>query len=321
MSEHQEEVRVNLAAFARGFLETFLDSDELRQILDRLVREAVDSVVPRKYQIVTMDEVVSVTGARDELPSLVQTLKARIGSGVMVVGPAGSGKTTLGRQCADVMDLSWIPVSCNPELTGSALLGRNQPNSNGGAHFARGPFLRMYEDGGIIQLEEFDTADPSILLLLNTALDSDVLPVPNRSDNPTAKRHKDFYCILTANTFGDGASREYVGRMQQDAAFLDRFVGSTFYIDYDDKLEESIAATYRRSGSDVLMFVRKLRNAVRETKTRRIVSTRMLKNGCMLAEAGFQPREVVDRLLINWNEAERTKLEVDTKANSIWPVA
>jgi cobaltochelatase CobS len=183
------------------------------------------------------------------------------------------------------------------------------PDGHQGARYYNGPFLNGYESGGLVVLEEFDTVDPSVVLVLNTAIDSDTLPVPNRGDKPLAKRHKDFYLIIDANTFGDGASREYVGRMQQDAAFLDRFTGATFFLDYCPELESQLALQYKKHGQNVLAFVRELRKKTRETQTRRIVSTRLLLRMCQWTEAGLTPDQAMSRCLVHWTDAERAKLE------------
>lgn len=308
MSE-EIDVTMNLEHFAKAFAETIFDSPGLLKVLDDRVKATFEKFKPQAYEIVELTTITRVEGARKELVDCVQALK--LGMNIMIVGPAGSGKTTLTRQIADMLEVAWLPISCNPELTSSALLGRMMPDGNAGARYVPGPFLHGYENGGCVTLEEFDASDPSILLVLNTAIDSDTLPVPNRGDNPVAKRHKDFYLILDANTFGDGASREYVGRMQQDAAFLDRFVGSTFFLDYDDELEQRLSGQYKKYGNEVYLFVKELRKKARETQMRRVVSTRLVIRLCQWTEAGIPPKKAVERCLIHWSDAERTKLDVD----------
>lgn len=307
-AKDRQEIVVNLETMAKAFAQTFLDSPEWHEILDAKVASAFEKYAPKQYELVELDAVTRIEGARKELVDCVQALRLGM-PGVMIVGPAGSGKTTMTRQIADTMQVQWFPISCNPELTSSALLGRMMPDGQHGARYIPGPFLKAYENGGLCVLEEFDTADPSIMLVLNTAIDSDTLPVPNRGDNPIAKRHENFFLILDANTFGDGASREYVGRMQQDAAFLDRFVGSTFYLDYCDDLETQLAMQYKTHGERVLVFVRELRKKTRETQTRRIVSTRLLLRMCQWTEAGLAPKDAMTRCLVHWTDAEHSKLD------------
>ena len=48
-------------------------------------------------------------------------------------------------------------------------------------------------------------------------------------------RHPDFICIAAANTWGLGATNDYVGILKLDAAFLDRFV--QIFWDVDEGLE------------------------------------------------------------------------------------
>jgi hypothetical protein len=57
---------------------------------------------------------------------------------------------------------------------------------------------------------------------------------------PFIKRHKTFRLVLAANTWGTGATRQYVGRNQLDASTLDRFCLATIFVTYDESLESSL---------------------------------------------------------------------------------
>jgi cobaltochelatase CobS len=85
--------------------------------------------------------------------------------------------------------------------------------------------------------------------------------------------------IAAGNTFGRGASREYVGRQQLDAATLDRF--TVFEVDYDEALELAIAGN-----DDWTRYVQKVRKAVEREKVRAIVSPRASISGAKLLAVG-----------------------------------
>ena len=80
--------------------------------------------------------------------------------------------------------------------------------------------------------------------------------------------HKDFRVIACANTYGTGASTEYVGRNQLDGASLNRFALEE--IGYDPRIEEYSA----RGNKDVLDFCREFRRITDENGTHCIVSYR-----------------------------------------------
>ena len=67
--------------------------------------------------------------------------------------------------------------------------------------FHTGPLLDAYENGGIILLDEFDKADPGMSGGCNAYLNmEDCIAVPDRSENPTAKRHPDFRSSLRTHS-------------------------------------------------------------------------------------------------------------------------
>jgi hypothetical protein len=91
--------------------------------------------------------------------------------------------------------------------------------------------------------------------VLNAAFDrTGQVSVPNRMENPIAKKHKDFYCILAGNTWGSG-SVEYQGREMQDMAFLDRFKLCRIFINYDKNIEQSISGAHYQWFMNIRSFI------------------------------------------------------------------
>lgn len=202
-----------------------------------------------------------------------------LGFNVLLVGPAGSGKTMLGEQIATVLKRDFATLSCAPGLPESALLGRMIPNlSSGEERYRVAPFVECYRNGGVFLLDEVDNADASTVLVLNSALANGHLTLPS---GERVTRHADFALIASANTYGHGQSREYVGRNQLDAAFLDRFVGATVSLDYDPELERALVPHKL-----IRERVQEVRARVRELKLRRVVSTRALVAVAKLIHAG-----------------------------------
>lgn len=215
----------------------------------------------------------------------------------MIVGPTGSGKSTIAKQVAKVMNLRYGSFSCNMEASKSELVGF--ANLNG---YITPQFLDFYENGGVFLVDEYDAMSPSIAVVLNAVFDrTGQISVPNRQEKNIAKKHKDFYCILAGNTWGSG-SVEYQGREMQDLAFLDRFKMCRVFIDYDENIEKSI------SGDHYPWFM-KIRDFVKEHVDGEEFSTRSIYDTSVLLFNGFSKSDALDMMGSHWDKELLDKLK------------
>lgn len=224
---------------------------------------------------------------------------------LLLVGPAGSGKTTLASQLAEVFKRPFGFISLSGGATEGSLLGRISSTGK----YLPSLFVTMYEGGGIFLLDEVDGADSNVLLVLNAALENAQLPVPARVDKPLARRHKDFILIAAGNTFGMGADAQYVGRNQLDAAFLSRFAGAVLEVGYDQVLERNLVA------QDWHEEYSKVRSAASASRLRRVLGTRELLAGYKLIKGGKDRPAVWARLTAGWTADERRKAQVPSGGN------
>lgn len=200
-------------------------------------------------------------------PTILTAIQAE---NVFIVGPAGSGKTTLAEQVASALSVPFFftgAVASEYKLTGFV-------DAHG--RTVRTAFREAYETGGVFLFDEIDGSSPSALLAFNAALSNGQFDFPDG----TVKRHKDFYCIASGNTWGSGASREYIGRNQLDAASLDRFV--KLAMDYDEDLERAISAPLYKHADLVANYVQAIRRAVARLSIRHVVSPRVTMRLCKL---------------------------------------
>jgi len=223
---------------------------------------------------------------------------------VMLVGPAGCGKTYLAEKVAEALGLPFSSVSCSIGMSESQITGWLLPMGEGGSfEYVPAEFVNRYENGGVFLLDEIDAADANLLVVLNSALANGYLFLPQRTDKPKAVKHDDFVLIAAANTFGNGADREYVGRNQLDAATLDRFRAGVVMMDYDPSLEEALIPT------DVLEWGRKIRQRIRELGLRRIMSTRAMLDMAKMAKAypytWGKPEAWNEAYFADWPEDEK----------------
>lgn len=213
-------------------------------------------------------------------PEILVTVNANIPTAL--IGPAGSGKSTVVEQVADALDLKFYLQN--------AVTGTHELAGYMDAHgkYNTTTFRTVYENGGVFFIDEVDTSDPGALKWLNGALANGNAMFPDKPD--PVNRHPKFRTIIAANTFGTGADRMYVGANQLDASTLDRFV--FFDFGYDEKLEMALGGNI-----EWVKRVQELRKAAFEEKARIVISPRASINGAKLLTAGWKQDIVEERVI------------------------
>jgi MoxR-like ATPase len=215
---------------------------------------------------------------------------------VYLVGPAGSGKTTIAAQAADALGLPFYSTGA----VGMAYQLQGFINAEG--KYMETDLYRAYVGGGVFLFDEIDASSAQALLAFNAIAANDLAAFPCG----TVKRHADFVIIAAANTWGSGADAQYVGRAQLDAATLDRF--AFISMDYDERLELAIS-----SNDEWTRYVQAFRRITRQLKIRAVVSPRASIKGGKLLSAGLSWNRVEEMLLIRGlsaNEVEQVRAQL-----------
>ncbi len=199
-----------------------------------------------------------------------------------LIGPAGSGKSTVCQQIATALKLKYFlqnSVSGAHELSGY-MDAHGKYNTTS--------FRDAFENGGLILVDEVDTSDAGALKWINTALANGHAMFPDKPD--PVHRHKDFRIVIAANTFGNGSDRIYVGANQLDASTLDRFV--FFDFGYDENMETAMSGNL-----DWAKRVQDLRQAAIKERARIVISPRATIYGAKLLSINWSQDKVEDRLI------------------------
>ena len=281
----------------------------------------VKTAVKDEAAVITADYIVEQAEPETAQPvrhRAFENLMTVVEAGVpaMLVGPAGSGKSTAGRHAAHDLQLPFYTESCNPLMTKYDLLGFKTADGT----YTPGVVYAPFKEGGVLLLDEMDASNPALLVTINLIASVEVgeeVTFPNGENVP---RHPSFVLIAGCNTFGDGASAEYVGREQLDAATLDRF--ATIKWEYDPALEKQAA-----DRPDWVKHVQTIRQIVKEQHLPLLVTPRASILGARLMAAGLSWRETEEMILFKGASddvrstvmKELKKLESKKQTSSTYP--
>jgi len=201
-------------------------------------------------------------------------------------GPTGSGKTTAAQMAAKALSMEYTEVACGPETDQYELFGHITPDGR----YIEGKIRKVFEFGGILMLDEIDNSNAAALVSMNTALSNGGAMFPDGY----VTRHSDFVCLAGANTWGNGADRQYVGRTEIDAATISRFKFIDF--DYDETAERDWAGHDQKLWVD---FIFKVRHAAFDRGLEVIVSPRASINGASELRDGDDFLIIADEYV--WN--------------------
>ena len=223
------------------------------------------------------------------------------GANLMLVGPAGSGKTHMVHAIADALELRFIPQSVTAQTSLSSLMGYMSASGS----YVSSPFRDAYEFGGLFLLDEIDAGNANVLSALNAATSNGCCLFP---DNKLIQKHEKFRIAAGANTYGRGANRQYAGRNPIDGATLDRFV--VLDMPYDEALENALASD--KKWCEEVQAIRKAVDSMPDIK--HIVSPRATIEGSKLLAIGID-KETVKEMTIWKGLNEETKARIIAQIN------
>jgi nitric oxide reductase NorQ protein len=134
----------------------------------------------------------------------------------IIIGPKGTGKTSLVRQFASLANKELQSVNFSLRTRESHLIG-SKTLDKGEINFVEGILVKSMRDGGLLYLDELNAAEADVLLRLDEALDDRKQVVLKEADGQVITAREDWSVIATINPLS------HVGTKELPPQLLSRF--------------------------------------------------------------------------------------------------
>ena len=134
----------------------------------------------------------------------------------LIIGPKGTGKTTLVRKFASQMKKELYSVNFSLRTRESHLIG-TKTLDKGEISFVEGILVKSMRDAGMLYLDELNAAEADVLLRLDEALDDRRQLVLKEAEGQLVNAASDWFVIATINPLS------HVGTKELPPQLLSRF--------------------------------------------------------------------------------------------------
>jgi midasin (ATPase involved in ribosome maturation) len=230
------------------------------------------------------------------------------GKNIMMVGPAGCGKTMAAKALPEATDRPFFYFNLGATQDPRATLIGNTHFTSGETMFDQSAFVKAIQtENAVILLDELSRAHPEAWNILMTVLDESqrYLRLDEAIDSPTIKVAEGVSFIATANI-----GTEYTSTRTLDRALMDRF--EIIEVDILTKKAEQSLLTKRFAGkvsAELIHAVADIADSTRtewrseEGKLGTMISTRITVRLCELLADGFTLQEATEVAVLPFFDA------------------
>ncbi len=126
---------------------------------------------------------------------------------VLIIGPKGTGKTTLVRKFASDINKELFSINLSLRTRESHLVGV-KTLENGQIVFIEGVLVKSMKSGGLLYLDELNAAEPDVLLRLDEALDDRRQIVLKEAEGQIVQAHREWFVVATINPLTHAGTKE-----------------------------------------------------------------------------------------------------------------
>ena len=126
---------------------------------------------------------------------------------VLIIGPKGTGKTSLVRDFADNMNMKLESINFSLRTRESHLIG-TKTLTNGTVSFEEGLLIKSMKESSMLYLDEINAAEADVLLRLDEALDDRRQIVLKESTGEIVKAKEGWFVIATINPLTHSGTKE-----------------------------------------------------------------------------------------------------------------
>lgn len=243
--------------------------------------------------------VVSKTTTKEEVLKrpLMQKILSDVeaNNNVYLYGSAGSGKTAISEQVADIFGWEAITLNCNQFTSPLDILGGQtiEGYQEGKLSMAWANRVQMPDGsfrpikGAVLILDELPKIDPNTAGILNDALakiksykydeaTNTTIPPAIRNGRNELLPKGNLFIIATGNVALNTIDPDYEANFKQDLSLQDRFIGSTYRVYIDYALERDLMSGYLF----IWLYLVKVREKIEELRAtgQAFISLRLMLN-------------------------------------------
>ena len=230
----------------------------------------------------------------------------------LIIGPKGTGKTTLVRKFASKLKRELYSVNFSLRTRESHLIG-SKTLDKGDVSFVEGILVKSMRDGSLLYLDELNAAEPDVLLRLDEALDDRKQLVLKEAEGQIINASDNWFVIATINPLS------HVGTKELPPQLLSRFP-VRLRLEYPpEDIELEIIkqhTTFDNSKindiKDAIKLAKSLRDAAAVEELYYSPSLRETIAFAKLLNKGLPPKDVAEIVFANaydqWGEVEYRKV-------------